>query len=161
MKALFLAVVLLSTIPSSHADDAASRKSAEAILEVTNAAGAMKSGFIATIEPMIASMKKQGMPDAAALEMTAALGEWFDAEIKWADIKPKMVDLYVKEFSEQDLKELLAFYQTPVGKKAINKLPIVMRQGAVIGQEYAAQKQDSLKRKVQAIVDKYRPKSKP
>jgi hypothetical protein len=88
------------------------------------------------------------------------MSEWFDAEIKWADIRPKMVDLYVKEFSEQELKDLLAFYQTPVGKKAITSLPVIMRQGATIGQEYAASKQDSLKKRVQTIVEKYRPKTK-
>ena len=121
----------------------------------------MKNGFVATIEPMIAGTRKQEMPEAAASEMTAAMGEWFDDEIKWSDIKPKMIDLYVQEFTEQELKDLLAFYQTPAGKKAITKLPVVMRQGAVIGQEYAAKKQDSLKQRVQAIIEKYRPKSKP
>lgn len=161
MKALLTILVSLVIALSSRADTAATRKSAEAILEITNAAGAMKSGFVATIEPMIANMKKQGMPEAAATEMTAVMGEWFDSEIKWADIKPKMIDLYVQEFTEQELKDLLAFYQTPVGQKAILKLPVVMRQGAMIGQEYAAKKQDSLKVRVQAVIDKYRPKSKP
>nr|ACO70902.1 hypothetical protein [uncultured Verrucomicrobiota bacterium] len=158
MKTSLRLLAFLSIIGSVLADEAASRKSAETILEITNASGAMKTGFIATIAPMIANMKRQGMPEAAGTEMTAAMSEWFDAEIKWVEIKPKIVDLYVREFTEQELKDLLAFYQTPSGKKAIIKLPVVMQQGAVIGQEYAAKKQDSLKLKVQAIVDKYRPK---
>lgn len=158
MKSPLSILLFLTLICSALAEDSPSQKSAEAILEITNAAGAMKTGFLATIEPMIDNMKQKGMPDAAVAEMKAAMTEWFDAEIKWSEIKPKMIDLYVQEFSAQELKELLAFYQTPVGQKAIAKLPVIMRQGSMIGQEYASRKQDSLKQKVQAIVEKYRPK---
>lgn len=161
MKAAKTIAIFLLYACSASADEAARRKSAEAILEVTNAAGAMKSGFLATIEPIVANMRKQGMPTAAATEMTAAINTWFDTEVRWADIKPRMVDLYLQEFTEQELKELLAFYQTPVGRKAIVKIPVVMRQGAAIGQELASKKQDSLKRSIQTIVDKYRPQTKP
>ena len=72
-----------------------------------------------------------------------------------------MIDLYVQEFTTPELKELLAFYQTPLGQKAITKLPVIMRQGSMIGQEYAVGKQEALKQKVQAIVEKYRTKTKP
>jgi hypothetical protein len=160
MKALFNILVFLSIVGSTLADEAAARKSAEAILEITNAEGSLKTGFISSIEPMVANMKRQGVPDAAGVEISAAMSEWFDAEMKWSEIKPKMVDIYVKHFTEQELKELLAFYQTPLGKKAMTTLPMVMREGTAVGQEYATKKQESLQKKVQAIVDKYRTKPK-
>jgi hypothetical protein len=158
MNATLRILLLLSIVSSAFADDPSSQKAAEAILEATNAAGAMKAGFLATIDPMIANMKQQGMPDAAGTEIRIAMTEWFDQEIKWSDIKPKLVELYVQEFTGPELNELLAFYQTPLGKKAIVKLPVIMRQGSMIGQEYAAKNQESLKQKIQAIVERYRPK---
>jgi uncharacterized protein len=118
----------------------------------------MKSGFKAMIDPIIASMRQRGMPEAAAQEVKDVFGKWFAEEIKWEEIKPKMEDIYVQQFTEQELKELLAFYQTPTGQKAIEKLPIVMQQGAVIGREYAQNKSQSLQTKLKEIAEKYSPK---
>ena len=156
MKTPFVLTAFLSLVLSALGDEASSRKTAETILDVTNAAGSMKAGFSAMIDPMVANMKRQGMPDAAGAEITAAMSEWFDAEVKWTDIKPKMVEIYTKEFTEQELKDLLAFYQTPTGKQVVLKLPVVMRQGGVIGQQVIASKQASLEGRIKAIVDKYR-----
>lgn len=160
MKVSLTILASFSLILSTFADEAAARKTAEAIITTTRAAESMKSGFVTTIDPMIAGMKKQGMPEAAAAEMRTAMSEWFDTEVKWSEIKPKLVDLYVKEFTEQELKDLLAFYQTPTGQKAIVKLPVIMREGGSIGQEMVGRKQESLKQSLQRVVEKYRPKPK-
>ena len=61
-----------------------------------------------------------------------------------------MVDIYVKEFSEDDLKQILAFYKSPIGPKAIKNLPGVMREGAVIAQEYTKAKIPSLNTRADA-----------
>ena len=75
-----------------------------------------------------------------------------------SDRRPKIVDLYVKEFTEDELKELLAFWRTPTGQKAMKTLPSIMQQGGAIGQAYAASKQqETLKTKIGAIIAKYRP----
>jgi hypothetical protein len=158
MKASLTILASLSLIISAFGDEASARKTAETILDVTNAGTSMRTGFVTSIEPMIAGMKKQGMPEAAATEMTASMGEWFDAEIKWTEVKPKLVDVYVKEFTEQELKDLLAFYQTPSGKSAIAKLPVVMRQSSMVVQGIVASKQTSLQQSLSKIVEKYKPK---
>ena len=107
------------------------------------------------IDPLVGSMKQRGMPEAAALEVKEAFKQWFTTEIKWEDIKPKMVEIYVQQFTEPELKDLYAFYQSPTGQKAIEKLPIVTKQGALIGSEYAQTKQQSLQAKLKEIAEKY------
>ncbi len=143
------------------ADEESHRQVASELLELSGTKEAMRAGFLATIEPNIAAMTQQGMPPAAASEIRIALTEWFEQEIKWEEIKPKVVELYMKEFTEAELKELNAFYRTPIGSKAISKIPAIMQQGSLIGQQYAATKQDSLKLKIEAIAQKYRPKKTP
>lgn len=54
--------------------------------------------------------------------------------MSWASMKQDMVKLYESEFTEAELKELIAFYQTPVGKKTIQKMPQLLSKGAEIGQ---------------------------
>lgn len=154
----FILAVLF--IPCSiFADEASHRAAAVKLLDMVNSREAARSSFLTIYESIIQGMKKQGMPSAAGEEMRTVALEWFDKEIKWEEIKPKLAELYMKELSEAELKEITAFYLTPAGKKALLKMPIIMQQASTIGQEYAASKQEILAKKMQAIVEKYRPKA--
>jgi uncharacterized protein len=150
-----LLILPLLACSASLADEASHREAAIRVLEITKSDVAMKSGFQAMIDPIIASMRQRGMPEAAAQEVKEVFSKWFAEEIKWEDLKPKVADVYVQQFTEQELKELYAFYQTPTGQKAIEKLPIVMQQGALIGREYAQNKSQSLQTKLKEIAEKY------
>ncbi len=44
-----------------------------------------------------------------------------DQAIGWNKLKPDMVKLYTSNFSESELKDLVAFYQSPLGKKVLEK----------------------------------------
>ena len=46
-----------------------------------------------------------------------------------------LVALYTDAFSEAELKELLAFYQTPVGRKVLEQMPQLMAHAAQLTQE--------------------------
>jgi len=155
MNLRLLSILSLAVSSTLLADEASHREAANRILEVTKAEKAMQGGFEAMIDPLVSSMKQRGMPEAAALEVKEAFKQWFTTEIKWEDIKPKMVDIYVQQFTEPELKDLYAFYQSPTGQKAIEKLPIVTKQGALIGSEYAQAKQQSLQAKLKEIAEKY------
>jgi hypothetical protein len=55
--------------------------------------------------------------------------------MSWASLKDDMAKIYMAEFSESELNELTKFYQTPLGKKSIQKMPVLMTKGAEIGQK--------------------------
>ena len=59
--------------------------------------------------------------------------KFLDKHLSYASIKEELISLYVSEFTETELKELVAFYRTPVGKKAVDKLPVLMQKGAELG----------------------------
>ncbi|MTG97035.1 MULTISPECIES: DUF2059 domain-containing protein [Myroides] len=52
-------------------------------------------------------------------------------------LKDKMADLYMSEFTHQDVKDLIQFYETPLGKKLSTKSTILMEKGEKVGQEWA------------------------
>jgi uncharacterized protein len=158
MKLRFLWLLPFAVCSISTADEASHRESAIRILEITKADSRMQVGFQAMIDPVIAGMRQRGMPDAAAIEVREAFQQWFAKEIKWEEIKPKLVELYVKEFSESELTELHAFYKTPTGQKTIEKMPAVMQQSARVGNEYAQSKGESLQLRLKEIAEKYAPK---
>ena len=67
---------------------------------------------------------------------------WIRMVFASGDFESELVRLYMGAFSEAELRELAAFYKTPIGQKAIATLPELMKQGAELGmrrgQEHAA-----------------------
>ncbi len=45
-----------------------------------------------------------------------------------------MVKLYTANFTESELKDLVAFYQSPLGKKVMTKMPELAQQSAQLTQ---------------------------
>ncbi len=131
---------------------------AEEVLELAYSPDNLRQSFEGFLDPALDAMKKDGMPDAARDEVKKAFTQWFDEEVKWTEIKPKLVELYAKDFSEEELVALLKFLQKPEGQKVMAKLPLVMQDGALVGQQYFISKQDSLNARLAPIVEKYKGK---
>src|SRR4051812_46647612 len=49
----------------------------------------------------------------------------------------RLVPVYAAHFSHAEVRELLAFYETPVGMKVIEVMPLVIRDAAAVGQAWA------------------------
>ena len=45
-----------------------------------------------------------------------------------------MVKLYTSNFSEQEMQELIAFYESPLGQKVLEKMPSLTSQSAQLTQ---------------------------
>jgi hypothetical protein len=99
--------------------------------------------------------RQQGAPEDAIALLRGATRAWMTEDIKWTELEPKIVDLYVRDFTESELREVIAFYQTPTGQKALKNLPLLMAECAKIGQEYGMTKQDALRRRIEAALAKY------
>lgn len=69
--------------------------------------------------------------------------------VSWELLKDQLAVLYAKEFTEKELKELIAFYNTPLGKKLNNKLPVLMQKGAELGQMAVQTHQSELEKMMQ------------
>jgi uncharacterized protein len=62
-----------------------------------------------------------------------------DLDPRRDEIIAVFVRAYAQRFTEQELKELLAFYKTPVGKKVLTEEPQAMEDGFKAAQEWADQ----------------------
>lgn len=51
-------------------------------------------------------------------------------------MKNQIIAIYSKYFTNEDIKELIAFYKTPLGRKVTNVLPQVTRESGEVGQRY-------------------------
>lgn len=59
--------------------------------------------------------------------------KFIDKHMSYRSLKPELVKLYAETFSTEELKDLTEFYQTPTGKKAIEKMPEIMAKGSQLG----------------------------
>lgn len=157
MKALLLFTLsFLAICVPLRAGTAEARSYATQILEATNAKEALRTTFVAVLDPMLDRMHQQGVPQKALDELRIAFDSWFAEEMDWADLRPKIEDLYLARFNEVELSELLFFFRSPAGQKAIQFMPQITQQSAKLEQEYIQKKQASLQRRLQPVFEKYR-----
>ncbi|MDV7211970.1 DUF2059 domain-containing protein [Azotobacter beijerinckii] len=57
-----------------------------------------------------------------------------DKAVGWDKLKPDLVKLYTGTFSESEMKDLLEFYQSPLGQKVLQSMPALTAQSAQITQ---------------------------
>jgi hypothetical protein len=159
-----IALLMLLALAAAHAaraaDDDDKTIYAQQVLDLIYSPTTLRDSFSGLIDPALEKMKDQGMPEAARDEARRAFIEWFDQEVKWADIEPGLVKVYTQDFSEDELRMLLNILQKPLGQSVISKLPLVMRDGSLVGREYFQSKEASLDAKLGPIMAKYRDKMK-
>lgn len=63
----------------------------------------------------------------------AVMARFFRRYMGYASIRPVVVNLYVKHFTEKELDRITAFYATPTGQKAARLMPQLERDGAEVG----------------------------
>jgi len=62
----------------------------------------------------------------------------------------RMVEVYAKHFTQRDIRGLVAFYSTDLGKKAIATMPAVMADSAAVGRAWAEAHMPAIIEAVQA-----------
>ena len=60
----------------------------------------------------------------------------FKKELNPATLVNLMIPIYDKYYTEDDIKQLTDFYQTPIGKKVIFNTPFIMQESMQAGQSW-------------------------
>lgn len=121
-----MAVALCSFAVAQRTSPSAHEQAAIELLEVMDIERQMLSGATAMADAMIA-----GNP--TLLPYRDVLLEWAASFMTWETFGPAIVELYVEAFDESELKEMTAFYRSPVGKKALDLQPKLMNQAMELG----------------------------
>jgi uncharacterized protein len=72
-------------------------------------------------QPVTADVQKQ--IDKSHADIMAMMKETLD----WAKLEPMYVRVYQKSFTQQEVDNMIAMYQTPGGQALLNKMPVVMQ----------------------------------
>ncbi|UJH91261.1 DUF2059 domain-containing protein [Antarcticibacterium sp. 1MA-6-2] len=64
-----------------------------------------------------------------------------DLKASMVDLYDKLAVVYMESYTEEDVDAILAFYETPVGKKMISETPEITKKSMQIGQMWGMQLQ--------------------
>ncbi|MES2818051.1 MAG: DUF2059 domain-containing protein [Pseudomonadota bacterium] len=137
IKTLSAAVLLACAAGQALADAGSHAADAERFLKLAHA-DKLAVPVYAQVQQMFAQRfaQAQGSPDKQALleSYQAKANASLDKAVGWDKLQPDMVKLYTSNFSEQEVKDLIAFYQSPLGKKVLEKMPALTEQSAKLTQ---------------------------
>jgi hypothetical protein len=60
----------------------------------------------------------------------------FQKKLSAKDLQERLISIYDRYFTKDDLKAALAFYQTPSGQKMLSEMPALVRDSMAAGQEW-------------------------
>ncbi|MFO0954828.1 MAG: DUF2059 domain-containing protein [Isosphaeraceae bacterium] len=140
-------VVLVSAGPAARGDEKSHRKAAEELLLTMNVDRQLQSSIEQTIE-----IQAKANPQLAQLK--DVMKKFFEKHMSWEGLKEDMISIYAGAFSEDELKEITAFYKTPTGKKMVAKMPELMSKGMQLGAQRVANSQSELLQMIQEEIKK-------
>ena len=128
MKLLAIAVFVFTAATQARADPASHRAAAESLLSLMHMDTFLTQAIDQTLKAEI-----QQNPTIAPYE--PQMRAFFAKYMSWASLKNDFVTIYADEFTEDELKQIVAFYKTPVGQKAVQKMPVLFAKGSALGQQ--------------------------
>jgi uncharacterized protein len=152
MKRIALLLVIALGAPfAARADEASHRAKAEEMMMilhtdrlVQNISDAMKKQ-IDEAAGSITGPTPSADQKAKALDFENHAGQLIDSALNWDAMKPTFIEIYAKNFTEEQLDGILAFYKTPAGTALLANMPAVNTSVQQFGNSHLATLQPQLK----------------
>ncbi len=139
----FLAAAILFTACSTaSADQESHRKAAENLLKVMGVEGQLQT----TIDQML-ELQVKSNPQIAPFK--DAMKRFFTKHMSYSGLKEDFITIYVDTFTEEELDQITAFYQTPTGRKMAEKMPELSSKGMQLGAKRVQDNQAELRQMIQ------------
>jgi uncharacterized protein len=133
-----LAALLLAAPARAQSPNPEAQAAAKELVETMRAVDQMK-----LIMPMILQQLKpaiaQGRPEVER-DYDLALPLVLEAmDGRLGELVGAIATIYAGNFSADELRQVTAFYRTPVGQKFLEKLPAITQQSLAVGQKFGQQ----------------------
>lgn len=130
-------------------------QAAETLVDSTETEESLFDTLEATLDQQTQQFAQMGISPEGIAEIKAAMLNFFRKVIQWDEMKPEIVQLYAESFTTDELIELTAFYQSPLGKKTLQVTPQLMAKSAAVGQRFVEENQAELQATLIPIFQKY------
>ena len=140
IKILLLVAVLIGTCSlGAAAQDDTYRVAVEKLLLLTKQDQLVDQMFQQFQEVQMQQLQQMNVSQAQYPIVEKYLGKIYElmkTEMSWDIIKDDYIQIYMSVYTEEEIKGLVAFYESPIGQKTIEKMPLLAQQSLLIGQKY-------------------------
>lgn len=124
---LIAALLILNTSVALHAEISPEKRAEiETMLKLTGMERLADQMMMQMIQAM--SANAQGVP--------AEFWQSFAKKVNAAELIQKIIPLYDKHYSLEDLRAVNAFYSSPAGQRMLQSMPQIMQESMQIGQAW-------------------------
>ncbi len=123
-------MAMADELPTSEVDNI------KRLMEITES-DSIGNQIVSEIFRIMAASRPE-IPDRALAIMERELVALFSEKVSApGGMKDQLIPIYKKYFSDQEIRELIAFYQSPIGEKIILVMPRVVNESMKAGQRWA------------------------
>ena len=119
------------------------REAVEKLLKLTQ----MQQKIDASVNNVVALQLRQ---DPAMRPHEDLLRDYLQRQIGWSAMKAPLTDMYMQTFTESELKEINAFYDSAAGRKLVEKLPELIKRRDRLAMQRMQDNIGELKSKIDA-----------
>ena len=140
MKRIALLVLVLSLSLTSHADEASRRAKAQEMLTLLHLDRVMDQMMTNMMEQVSTTTKQLAGTNIKPEDQAKIDGfqkrvfNLIQSQLGWTALEPEYVDIYAKNFTDEQLDSILVFYKSPTGVALVEKLPTLTAQGMQLAQ---------------------------
>jgi hypothetical protein len=141
MKRVALLLTLVLCLPlAAHADETSRRTKAREMLILLHMDSLLDQVMNNMLNQMSTMTKQLGgnhvkPEDQAKMEeFQKKVFQLIQSQMGWKTLEPDYVDMYARNFTDEQLDAILVFYKSPAGEAVIEKLPTLTTQGTELAQ---------------------------
>ncbi len=127
MKKVVLSIAVVLIAQMSMAQESSFKKEVLKLISISGADAQMK-----VVKPQILNMIPENKKENFSKEFDASLPNMYD----------KIAKIYMEIYTVEDIKAMIAFYESPVGKKMNEKAGELGQKSLQAGQEWAQELQE-------------------
>lgn len=91
----------------------------------------LKQGFSAMLQQLGVQERDRPLIERYNEKLAALMQEQLD----WDKLEQPMIDIYARVYTEQELREVTKFYQSPAGQSFLSKMPELLKESMQLAQQ--------------------------
>ncbi len=122
------------------------------LMRLQDTAGSIQRVFEAAVNSQIDSLQKM-RPDLPAQLWTDFRAD-ISRELDLSELMEKLIPIYDRHFTDAEVEQLIAFYETPVGRKLTSEMPQIQQEAMAVSKDWAEAKSAKLEKLIGERLEK-------
>lgn len=158
MNKVIALVLSFMFVGFAHAYTDSQIETAEKLLVTMKVDEQMLGGFESMLPIVNQLADNLRLNDEETVELKNIYRNWFNNDLDREGLKRQIAVVYAQTFTVDEMEDVIRFFESPTGKKLVEKSPSLTQKGAQLGMNEAQNKQHLLLEKLTPFIEKHQAK---